>query len=128
MIKRVESKGYECKICKKICLLEEEFEKHMSGHGYNFCKICQENFITLNDLKIHIKSSHEIIRPLSCKFCKKEFSYVSSFKDHMQLVHPKQNDFEDTSKQLYIETDYETSDSKENVVKDSNEKIQIEGE
>ena len=80
----------KCKVCSQVCPSEDELRKHMAFH---ICKICQLNFKAKCDLRSHIRICHEIIRAMSCKLCKKEFSYLSGFKRHMLFVIPRKINF-----------------------------------
>ena len=52
----------------------------------NICKICQKSFSTLGNMRNHITTIHQNIRPYKCEFpgCNKQYSIASRYQVHLR--------------------------------------------
>lgn len=91
---QIPSGSFKCDICKKIfnnhiaALLSHRREAHfgiVTGQEmkYYYCRICQQQCLTFNALKIH-ERSHVINKSVLCDVCGKILSNKESFKFHKQ--------------------------------------------
>ena len=58
--------------------------EHMLMHE---CRTCGRVFKILQELKIHIRSVHEKVRPFVCEHCPKRFPSSSNLKRHIKAIH-----------------------------------------
>ncbi|RUS91750.1 hypothetical protein EGW08_000458, partial [Elysia chlorotica] len=49
------------------------------------CSICSKAFVNSRILKGHINSVHLDIRPYTCKYCSRGFSYENNLNNHVKM-------------------------------------------
>ena len=66
--------------------LPDDIENHMCGH-------CGKNFTKSENLKKHIKTTHEILKEFNCDSCEKSFSQAGHLRRHLKSVHEGIKDY-----------------------------------
>ena len=57
--------------------------------GMDAKSLCSASFVSKKDLRGHISSVHEGLKPFDCTFCKKSFSRKTNMAQHIKNVHDK---------------------------------------
>jgi hypothetical protein len=93
---------FRCNICEKVFERKVYLYHHIKrlhsskkeARPYQ-CHLCSTfNASTDRDLRRHIESVHEKLRPFKCGKCKKKFTFKRTLQRHMRHVHEKIKPFE----------------------------------
>lgn len=86
---------HSCLICPEVFKTVRNLEDHRQRQHINKqpskkCKACQSDFLTSQDLKLHLtgsccKETHE--KPFKCYICNESFSMGVKKKQHIQTIH-----------------------------------------
>lgn len=80
-------KPYVCAKCNYPFTLRSNLLRHMKQHiGNTNCTKCPEKFLTLHELKHHMRQTHKTPRQqvFKCKICGEKFEEKKSFRLHMR--------------------------------------------
>ena len=98
LVKACEPGSFESQALKKIicekCDAPFEHKQHLEHHMNKVhlnvkpyeCNLCEESFLTKNQLKTHLKKSHNV-KPYKCNFCQKAFFIKAKLKTHLKRSH-----------------------------------------
>jgi len=80
----------QCGKCGKLCFNQQSLQIHEKTHTGSLaerktftCNFCSAAFTTAQNLKGHIKSVHEGVKPYSCQICDRAFAYKDTLEAHM---------------------------------------------
>ena len=74
-------------IDKQLKMMSDDKTKVMT------CNICTKAFQTQRQLKIHIKTFHEVHKHYECESCGKSFAQAANLKRHIHTVHEGHKDY-----------------------------------
>ncbi|XP_076628946.1 uncharacterized protein LOC143345562 isoform X5 [Colletes latitarsis] len=85
-IQSVESKTFQCKVCSKKFVTEDNLRVHTNLHTQSFlCSHCGKKLANKYSLQLHIRT-HTGERPYQCKVCSKTFTASVALRVH-RLTH-----------------------------------------
>jgi len=80
----------QCGKCGKLCFNQQSLQIHEKTHTGSLaerkiftCNFCSAAFTTAQNLKGHVKSVHEGVKPYSCQICDRKFAYKDTLEAHM---------------------------------------------
>ncbi|KAF9816271.1 hypothetical protein SFRURICE_003822 [Spodoptera frugiperda] len=95
--------GFECNVCKSTLSTKVSFKEHVQRHfrrtrrAYRYhldkhkvkpsCKICGNQFVNSNGLKVHITVHEQSSRKYKCEECNKQYRARSGLEAHRKSVH-----------------------------------------
>ena len=90
-----------CKRCKRsckdlnlhICVRDHKYpvsNAERKKRNQRVCPHCDKVFSSLDNMKSHIKSTHEKIYEFECKHCSKKLASAKTLKGHILQCHPKE--------------------------------------
>jgi len=81
----------DCKLkisCKQELKSSSEDETYRPKPRHNKeCSICRKKFRKNRDLRLHIQSVHEKLKPHKCDHCDRSFALKKTLRGHVQVVH-----------------------------------------
>ena len=89
-------KKFECDICKKSFYGKNELKTHVKGTHDKVvykCLVFSKGFTCASYLKIHTNSVHKNMKEFKCELCLKSFAQKSNLKSHVRLRHEKIKSF-----------------------------------
>ncbi|KAJ0050088.1 hypothetical protein NL108_011804, partial [Boleophthalmus pectinirostris] len=80
------SGGFQCVICKKVCVTKcnavDHYYSHTGEKPYT-CDVCSKKFSKTSALNHHSITTHVNRRPYTCPYCGKFFTYPSHQRQHL---------------------------------------------
>ena len=82
---------FKCTIkeCRRTLFSQEQFSKHMAGHGANLCEQCGKGFGTKVMLSKHVMAVHLQHKQHRCKLCSRDFAKMENLEIHLAVTHLK---------------------------------------
>lgn len=81
----IDPETYNCTVCNETFDLQNDLDIHMIGHPDDddqlTCTKCQKKFLTVKNLKRHVKI-HMTIKPHKCKNCSRSFADRGGLTKH----------------------------------------------
>ncbi|KAG8237965.1 hypothetical protein J437_LFUL019048 [Ladona fulva] len=91
--KHVHQKEYSCEDCKTEFLTVRNLKRHLrycQGRAHiHKCQICGKEASQKCNLRLHLQT-HSLVKKFECNICHKKQNYMHQLYDHMRYVHPKQ--------------------------------------
>ena len=95
------NKLWKCDICdyshaSKYGLQGHKKQVHPSDNDMKVCHLCGYSSPNTSNVKAHIATVHEKIRPHSCEVCEKQFFQKAKLERHVRAVHLGEKNFKCT--------------------------------
>ena len=65
----------------------EEKEKYSAPKKGVLCPVCYKIISKKSNLKVHLRSVHQKLRPYKCETCGRAFTQLRVLKDHVKRLH-----------------------------------------